>query len=82
MALQVTKSAKDRDGDIAGLCGAGWNHTKATAVLNIQRDRSSYYVSVGGRTVYVRVGARNGRPYLTTARDASTANNLDNLPDC
>lgn len=82
MSLQVTKSAKDRDGDITGLCGTGWSHSKATAVANIRRDPSAYYVSVGGRTVYVHVGTRNGRDYLTTSADGYSPNNLDNLFDC
>lgn len=82
MSLQVTKSAKDDDRDITGLCGTGWSHSKTTASANIQRVRTAYFVSVGGRTVYVRVGSRNGRPYLTTAPDGYSPNNLDNLPDC
>lgn len=82
MSQQVTKSSKDRDGDITGLCGSGWNHSKATAVANVRRDSSAHYVSVGGRTVYVRVGTRNGRDYLTTAPDNYSPNNLDSLPNC
>ena len=82
MSLQVTKSAKNRDGDITGLCGYGWNHTKVTAVANVHRDPHAYYVSVNGRSVYVRVGKRNGVAYLTTAPDNYSPNNLDSLPDC
>lgn len=82
MALQVLRSKKDPDGDITGLCGAGWQHSKSTAVENIRRDSAAYYVSVGGRTVYVRVGTRNGRDYLTTNADGYRPNNLDDLPDC
>lgn len=44
MALQVTGSTKDRDGDIIGICGYGWNHTKSTAVSNIRLNRTYYYV--------------------------------------
>ncbi|MCT1654338.1 DUF3892 domain-containing protein [Brachybacterium muris] len=82
MALQVTRSGKDRDGDITSLCGNGWSHPKAQAVAAIRNDSSAYYVSVGGQTAYVRVGTRNGKDYLTTSRDGYSANNLDNLPDC
>lgn len=82
MALQVTRSGKDRDGDITSLCGNGWSHPKAQAVAAIRNDSSAYYVSVGGQTAYVRVGTRNGNDYLTTSRDGYSANNLDNLPDC
>ncbi|WP_368499995.1 DUF3892 domain-containing protein [Herbiconiux sp. A18JL235] len=82
MAQQVTKSSKDRDGDITGLCGTGWSHTKPEAVSNIARDPQAYFVSVNGRTVYVRVGSRNGRQYLTTSSDGYSPNNLDDLDDC
>ncbi|WP_223627274.1 DUF3892 domain-containing protein [Microbacterium sp. EST19A] len=82
MSLQVTTSSKNRDGDITGVCGSGWNHDKATAIANVRRSASAYYVSVNGRTVHVRIGSRNGRDYLTTAPDNYGANNLDNLPDC
>jgi hypothetical protein len=82
MALQVTNSKKDLDGDIIGLCGSGWSHSKAEAVASIRRDAAAYYVSVNGRTVYVRVGVRNGRDYLTTSPDSYSPNNLDDLPNC
>ena len=82
MSKQVTRSQKDRDGDITGLCGTGWNDSKAQAVSNIGNDSTYYYVSVGGRTVYVRVGTRNGKDYLTTSADGYSPNNLDDLPDC
>lgn len=82
MSLQVTKSKKDRDGDIIGLCGAGWNHSKSTAASNIRRDATAYYVSVAGRRVYVKVRTRNGNDYLTTNPDGFKPNNLDDLDDC
>lgn len=82
MSYQVTRSKKDTDGDIVGLCGAGWSDPKSAAVSNVKRDPSYYYVSVGGRTVYVRVATRNGRDYLTTNPDGYKPNNLDDLPDC
>lgn len=82
MALQVTGSKKDSDGDIIGLCGYGWSHTKTQAVSNIRTGAQRYYVSVNGREVNVRVGARNGKDYLTTSPDGYSPNNLDDLPDC
>ncbi|GAA1786604.1 DUF3892 domain-containing protein [Leucobacter iarius] len=82
MTLQVRGSDKDRDGDIIGLCGVGWRHTKAQAVSNIKLNPAAYLVSVGGRSVYVKVGRRNGGDYLTTAADSYSPNNLDNMPDC
>ncbi|WP_228549954.1 DUF3892 domain-containing protein [Curtobacterium sp. VKM Ac-2887] len=82
VAVQVTKSKKDHDGDITGLCGDGWSHSKSEAVSNIRTNASYYYVSVGGRTVNVRVGQRGGRDYLTTSADDYSPNNLDDLDDC
>jgi len=82
MTQQVTKSQKDRDGDITGLCGASWSHTKSQAVNNIRADRQAYTVTAGGQTSYVRVGTRHGKDYLTTNADSTGRNNLDNLGDC
>lgn len=82
MALQVTKSKKDSDGDIIGLCGYGWSHPKAQAVSNIRAGVQRYYVTVSGRDVNVRIGTRNGKGYLTTSPDGYAPNNLDTLPDC
>ncbi|RYF51530.1 MAG: DUF3892 domain-containing protein [Comamonadaceae bacterium] len=82
MSLRVTGSAKDRNGDITGLCGPGWQHSKAEAIANIRANPAAYYVTVGVNTVYVREGTRLGAPYLTTSRDGVAPNNLDNLPDC
>lgn len=79
---QVTESKKDWDGDIIGLCGAGWSHSKSEAVANIGRDKWAYYVAQGGRTVYVRTAILNGKPYLTTNPDGIKPNNLDDLLDC
>lgn len=82
MALKVTKSKKDRDGDIIDLYGYGWSHTKSRAVPNIRAGAQRYYVSVGGREANVRVGTRNGRDHLTTSPDGYSPNNLDDLADC
>lgn len=82
MTLQVTKSKKDRDGDIIGLCGNAWSHSKATAIANIRANSLAYSVNARGAVTYVRVGVRNGSEYLTTAADGHALNNLDNLPDC
>lgn len=79
MTNRVTKSSKNSDGDIIGLCGATWKVSKSDAIRDIRNDPSSYDVSPG---VYVRVATRNGQPYLTTDADGSSRNNLDNLEDC
>jgi hypothetical protein len=82
MGLRVLRSKKDDDGDITGLCGDGWSHTKQDVIARIAVDRYAYYVSAGGQTVFVRVGRRNLVPYLTTHPDGTKPNNLDNLPPC
>jgi hypothetical protein len=82
MSLEVTGSKKDSGDDIIGLCGVGWNHSKSEAVANIGHDKWAYFVSQGGRTVYVRTAVRNGKPYLTTNPDSFKPNNLDDLRDC
>jgi len=82
MTQEVTKSKKDQDGDITGLCGASWSHTKSEAVAKIQTDSKAYSVSAGGQTTYVRVGTRGLKDYLTTNPDSTGRNNLDYLPDC
>ncbi len=79
MSNRVTKSSKDSDGDIIGLCGPTWKVSKSEAIRDIHRDPHYYDVSPG---VYVRVVTRGGQQYLTTDPDGSSSNNLDNLPDC
>lgn len=82
MSKEVTRSKKNSDGDIVGLCGAGWSRTKSEAVRDIGIDSWAYYVAVNRRNVYVRVGNRGGVPYLTTNPDGYRPNNLDDLPNC
>ncbi len=82
MARQVASSKKNNDGDITGLCGSGWSHTKDQAVQNIRYGYDSYYVSTNGRSVPVQAKIRNGAYYLTTAADGYKPNNLDDLPNC
>lgn len=76
MALRVTKSEKDRDGDLTGLCGTSWSHTKIHANTNSRTDWSYYYVQGSSGKVNVRIGTRRGQEYLTTARDDPSAKNL------
>jgi hypothetical protein len=44
--------------------------------------RWNFYVSVGGKTVWVIVASHNGRRYLKTEADGYAPNNLLNLPEC
>lgn len=82
MTKEVTKSKKDQDGDITGLCGTSWSHIKSEAIANIKADSRAYSVSAGGQTTYVRVATRGLKDYLTTNPDSTGRNNLDYLPDC
>lgn len=76
----VMRTGKDSDGDIIRLCGSWGSVSSTVAIGQINRRECVYYVE-NPRAV-VRVGRRNGRPYLTTAPDGVGRNNLDNLPDC
>lgn len=82
---KVTRTKKDRDGDILALCNPAeyWSpRQKANAIRDIESGVNSYYTESGGKIaqVYVKDGPRG--KYLTTSADGRGANNLDNLPDC
>lgn len=78
----VYKTGKDRDGDITSLCndGLSWSpRAKDAAIKDIESDTHSYWSNGRARIV---VRERNGKKYLTTEANATTTDNLDNLPDC
>jgi hypothetical protein len=81
----VTKSGKDRDGDITALCSPGqsWSpRTKVSAISDIETGLHTYYVPwPEGRTEIRVVKGPNGK-YLRTDRDKTARNNLDDLPNC
>jgi hypothetical protein len=86
MDRQVTRSGKDRDGDITALCNSGeyWSPRKKwDAIHDIESGTHTYFVRQPGttRTSVRVVNSPNGK-YLRTTADAADANNLDNLPDC
>ncbi|MDC0740954.1 DUF3892 domain-containing protein [Polyangium mundeleinium] len=83
---QVTKTGKDRSGDITSLCnpGTAWSpRLKADAIRDIESGLHTYYVVWPGnvRTEVGVVMGPNGK-YLRTDRDATVKNNLADLPDC
>lgn len=83
MAKQVTRSGKDRDGDITALCGSFGRASKAQAIADIRQDPKAYYVQVSGvGAVDIRVVNGASGPYLRTDPDKTSRNNLDDLPDC
>lgn len=79
---RVRRTGKDEDGDITSLCNSGesWSpRLKAEAISDIKNGTHSYYVNEGGSRTKVLVTSDG---HLQTGPDSTTANNLDNLPDC
>lgn len=83
---KVTKSRKDKDGDITALCNSGeaWSpRLKQGAIDDIEGGAHTYYVmdATKGRVEIKVVKGSTGK-YLRTDPDKTTKNNLDDLPDC
>ncbi|MDE2839863.1 MAG: DUF3892 domain-containing protein [Chloroflexota bacterium] len=82
----VTRSGKDRDGDITKLCNVGsfWSpRSKWGAIQDIESGLHRYYVPwADGRSTWIRVVNGPTGKYLRTDKDSTTRNNLDDLPDC
>ncbi len=82
---QVTKTRKDKDGDISALCNPGtvWSpRLKVDAIRDIDNRVHQYYVKVGNNRVDIHVVHERPQPYLRTDPDKTSRNNLDDLPDC
>ena len=82
---RVSRSRKDRDGDITALCNPGdhWSpRLKAGAITDIESGAHTYHVLVGGRRVGIHVVNGPSGKYLRTDPDTTSRNNLDDLPDC
>jgi predicted secreted protein len=86
MAKQVTCITKREHHNpherILGIGGAGWWRAEDDAIRDVEQDPESYYVSVGGKSVWVIVATHNGRKYLKTQTDGYAPNNLLSLRDC
>ena len=86
MSAQVTCITKREHHNpherIAGIGGASWWRAEDDAIRDVVRDPTSYYVSVGGKSVTVVVATHNGRKYLKTEADGYAPNNLLSLPEC
>jgi hypothetical protein len=67
---------------IQAIGGAGWRRSEDDAIRDVERDPTSYFVSVGGKSVSVIVATHSGRKYLKTETDGYAPNNLLSLPDC
>jgi len=82
---RVMKTGKDEDGDITKLCHSGeyWSpRSKRDAIADIERGTHKYYVRSDSGTAYIRVVNGPKGKYLRTDADATSSNNLTNLPDC
>ena len=82
----VTKTGKDRDGDITKLCkdGESWSpRSKADAISDIDNGTHQYKVQwTSTETTDIHVVNGTKGKYLRTDRDKTSKNNLDDLPDC
>ncbi|MEN8820758.1 MAG: DUF3892 domain-containing protein [Abyssibacter sp.] len=83
---QVTRTSKDRDGDILRLCRPGehWSpRAKADAVRDIELRNHQYFVlNRVGRKTYIHVYESGGRKHLRTDPNDHLCDNLDELPEC
>lgn len=82
---QVTRTGKDRQGNIISLCkpGEAWSpRSSSLCISDIESGTHSYYVSWPEKETEIRVVNGTTGKYLRTDRDATTRNNLDDLPDC
>lgn len=85
MKRRVTKSKKDKSGDIIGLCSSeSWSpRAKADVISDIESKLHSYYVNEAGFETAVEVITRADKTkFLRTSADTTNENNLDNLPNC
>ena len=83
MALRVTKTGKDTDGNITALCGSWGRTSKALAISEIETGKYSYCVQDRhGRNADVHVVNGPTGKYLRTDPNSSYSDNLDSLPDC
>jgi hypothetical protein len=72
----------ERISHVGGASGGGWKLPLDDAIGKIERGEWSFYVSAGGRSVWVIVAKHNGHKYLKTEADGDQPNNLLSLPEC
>ncbi len=77
MGKRIRMVRKDSSNVIVKIRGLGWEESTESAVRNIKYGWDSYYVEEVSPKADVHVYADK---YLRTDKDASSKNNLDNLP--
>ncbi|MBV9839984.1 MAG: DUF3892 domain-containing protein [Sphingomonadaceae bacterium] len=76
-------SAHERISHVGGGHPSRWKMTQQEAIIAIETRVSRFYVSVGGRSVWVIVArSAAGNKYLKTENDGEQPNNLLSLPEC
>lgn len=82
----VRATGKNMQGDITKLCNAGdwWSpRSKVEAIFDIEKGLYEYWVNwTHYPETKIRVVQEPNGKYLRTDRDATSRNNLDDLPDC
>ncbi len=83
---QVTRTRKDTEGDILALCNSSssWSpREKQDAISDIENKIHTYFVLWnGGQRTEIKVVNGSTGKYLRTDSDATSRNNLRDLPDC
>ena len=67
---------------IQGVGGTNWYITEAEAIAYIENGTYKFYVSVGGKSVWVVIAKRLEHKYLKTEADGVQPDNLLSLPEC